>query len=166
MSLQQAMTARQRFYEILVAAAVPELDAVRVHVGLAALLSTSYQFDLGQRGMQPSSRRGGRSVVLAADPTSPPPRWLPDHLHYNYLLQRAPQDLATQLDLASTLVKAEAPVPHLFFGYASLGLVSAQWLEAMRLMGEMYPKMMEGLRSFVPVADDAPAAPPQRMLGW
>lgn len=158
MSLHDAMAARQRFYEVLTSAGVMELDAIRVHVGLAALLTASYRFDMKRKSTQAPNDHAG--MHSAADTQSGMtaeknragndvrPDWLPDHLHYHYLFQHAPMDLGQQLDIASAMVKAEASEPHLFFGYASLGLGRAQLLELMELMSRMYPKMRDGLRTF------------------
>jgi hypothetical protein len=153
MSLQESMIARQRFYELLASAPIPQSDTTRIHVGLAALLTTSYRFDLGRQCVQGvAPGRGGRSSIERAVVKSQPHRdWLPDHFHYNYLRQRAPMDLAQQLDLASAKVKAEISEPLLFLGYSKLPLTTKQLLELMEYMGVMYPKMMAGLRSFAPV---------------
>lgn len=157
MSLQDSMTARQRFYELLASASVPELEAIRIHVGLAALLMASYRFDLSRQYAQGiASGRGGKSPVERMLAKGGMHRdWLPDHLHYNYLRQRAPADLARQLDAASATVK-EAPDSLLFSGYSKLGLPAERLLELMELMGGMYPKMMDGLRSFDPAVQTDP----------
>jgi len=147
------MAARQRFYEILTAASVPEADAVRVHVGLAALLSVCYRFDLALRG-QSANGPGSRRKIDAGNPGMLPPTWLPEHLHYNHLFQHAPADLARQLELASAMAKAEKPELQVFSGYSRLALSREQLLELMMLMGQMYPRMMDGLRSFVPAPEE------------
>jgi hypothetical protein len=151
------MAARQRFYEILAAASVPESEAVRVHVGLAALLSVSYRFDLALRGLPAVSSSHRKRRTAANDfsdaglvPETALPTWLPDHLHYNHLLQHAPADLARQLELASATAKMEKPELQVFFGYSGLSFSREQLLDLMALMGQMYPKMMEGLRTFLP----------------
>jgi len=141
---------------------------VRVHVGLAALLFVSYRCGLARLGLPVPGARKRKPANEFPDKAAwldVARDWLPDPRHYNYLLQHAREGLAHRLELASAAAKAGQPELQVFSGYSRLDFTREQLVE---LMGRMSPKMMEGLRTFLPAGVEGQAEKDGRFLsfGW
>lgn len=157
-----ALAARRRFYEILESASITGPLAASIHVGLVALLRASCRVDLDLHRAHrlvsdPASHyyvpdirdRKAEALRLFHDGDAINASWIPDHLHFNYLREYAPQDLARQLDAASVAARAGVHgAANLFTGYADLPLHREQLLALLDITCKFDPELQLKMRSF------------------